>query len=151
MTIKRMRLIANMTQKTFAEYFDIPIRTLQDWEQDRRTPPDYVVELIKYKFKKERLGMLDFGEYKLKEVEENEMFYVAALDTNIMVSSNMYELSLYNTVGKIRVYHDGLCFGSPDQMDDWIKEKVIEHLISKGHIIQDGETVMGEKRWKISA
>lgn len=64
---------SNMTQREFAEYFNIPVRTLQNWETRHRNPPDYVVELIKYKMKKERLGMLkliekDHGEEKvLKE------------------------------------------------------------------------------------
>ena len=46
-----------MTQKEFAEYFNIPVRTIQDWEAGRRTPPVYVVELIEYKIEKEILTM----------------------------------------------------------------------------------------------
>ena len=45
-----------MTQKDFAEYFNIPVRTLQDWEHGKRIPPPYVVELIEYKVKKEGLA-----------------------------------------------------------------------------------------------
>lgn len=58
MTIKEIRSKANMTQKEFAEYFNIPYRTIQNWETGHRNPPEYVVELIKYKAEKERLGML---------------------------------------------------------------------------------------------
>lgn len=70
MDIKDIRLATNMTQKGFADYFNIPVRTLQDWEAEKRTPPAYVVELIKYKIKKERLGMLrliekDHGKVKV--------------------------------------------------------------------------------------
>jgi len=32
MDIKELRAQTRMTQKEFAEYFNIPIRTLQDWE-----------------------------------------------------------------------------------------------------------------------
>ena len=44
-----------MTQAQFSKYLNIPIRTIQEWEQGRRTPPVYVVELIKYKIEKEKL------------------------------------------------------------------------------------------------
>lgn len=49
MTIKDMRAKSGMTQKAFSDYLNIPKRTIEDWENDRRKPPDYVVELIKYK------------------------------------------------------------------------------------------------------
>lgn len=36
----------NMSQKDMANYFDIPLRTLQEWLQGRRTPPSYVVKMM---------------------------------------------------------------------------------------------------------
>ena len=57
-TIKELREQSRMSQSQFSNFLNIPIRTIQDWEQERRTPPPYVVELIEYKIKKERLGML---------------------------------------------------------------------------------------------
>lgn len=53
-TIKELREQSGMSQSQFSNFFNIPIRTIQDWEQERRTPPPYVVELIEYKIKKER-------------------------------------------------------------------------------------------------
>jgi DNA-binding transcriptional regulator YiaG len=55
MTIKEMRKACKMTQKEFCIYFEIPPRTLQAWENNLRTPPVYLVELIEYKLKKEGL------------------------------------------------------------------------------------------------
>ena len=55
MIIKEMRKQTKMTQKQFSEYFNIPKRTIEDWETDRRHPPQYVIELIEYKLKKEKL------------------------------------------------------------------------------------------------
>ena len=49
MTIKEMRAKSGMTQKAFSDYLNIPKRTIEDWENDRREPPDYIVELIEYK------------------------------------------------------------------------------------------------------
>lgn len=55
MNIKELRQAIGMTQKQFGEYFGIPKRTIEDWETERRRPPVYVVNLIEYKLKKEKL------------------------------------------------------------------------------------------------
>lgn len=45
--IKSLRMKMKMTQKELSEAcFDIPLRTIQDWESGKRTPPLYVVKLI---------------------------------------------------------------------------------------------------------
>ena len=44
-----MRTASGMSQVAFGELLNIPVRTIQEWEAERRTPPDYVVELIRYK------------------------------------------------------------------------------------------------------
>jgi putative transcriptional regulator len=36
--VRRIRKKLNMSQNTFAEYFGVPVRTIQDWEQGRRVP-----------------------------------------------------------------------------------------------------------------
>ena len=46
MDIKKIRERLNMTQREFAEYFEIPIRTIQEWEQERCKPPVYVIKMI---------------------------------------------------------------------------------------------------------
>ena len=46
MSITELRKRAGMTQKQFAEYFEIPVRSLQEWEQDRRQPPPYLEKLL---------------------------------------------------------------------------------------------------------
>ena len=140
-----------MTQQEFADYFNIPKRTLENWEAGTRKPPMYLIELIEYKIKKENLIMLNLGEYKLKDVEESEIFYVATIDTDIIVTANPKELAHYKTVGKLKVYHDGTYFGTPEEMDAWIADMVIEYLIEKGNLIEDGETVLGEKFYKLKA
>lgn len=44
-----------MTQKAFAEYFGIPIRTLQDWLAGKRKMPDYLLRLMIYKLEIENM------------------------------------------------------------------------------------------------
>lgn len=36
--VRRIRKKLNMSQNTFAEYFGVPVKTIQDWEQGRRVP-----------------------------------------------------------------------------------------------------------------
>lgn len=55
MNIKELRTASEMSQSKFAEYFSIPLDSLQNWEQGRRQCPDYLLLLIEYKLKKEKL------------------------------------------------------------------------------------------------
>ena len=49
----QLREQTGMNRKEFAEYLDIPYRTMQDWERDVRTMPSYVFALIEYKVRNE--------------------------------------------------------------------------------------------------
>ena len=53
--IKELRESVNMTRKEFSEHTGIPVRTLEDWEAARRTPPEYIPRLISYQLKFEEL------------------------------------------------------------------------------------------------
>jgi DNA-binding transcriptional regulator YiaG len=55
MDIKALCSRANLSQSKFATAVGIPVRTIQKWEQGERMPPDYVVKLIEYFLKNERL------------------------------------------------------------------------------------------------
>ena len=47
-----------MSQTKFGEYFGIPMRTIQNWENEssnRRECPKYLCDLMEYKLKKENL------------------------------------------------------------------------------------------------
>ena len=54
-TIKELREGTGMPRKEFAEHTGIPVRTLEDWESARRTPPEYIPRLVEYQFKYEEL------------------------------------------------------------------------------------------------
>ena len=47
MEIKELRMCTGLSQNKFVNMFEIPVATLKDWEQGRRTPPSYVVNMIK--------------------------------------------------------------------------------------------------------
>lgn len=46
MTIKEARLQAGLTRVQMSELLGIPIRTIQDWELDKRVPSEWVKRLI---------------------------------------------------------------------------------------------------------
>lgn len=55
MNIRELRKSVGMTQQAFADYFEMPKRTIEEWEGERRKPTDYLVKLMIYKLKKEGL------------------------------------------------------------------------------------------------
>lgn len=57
MNIKELRQLSEMAQKEFSEYFNIPKRSIENWEGDKRECPSYLLELMEYK------------EYKLRKEE----------------------------------------------------------------------------------
>ena len=44
--IKELRESTGMTQKAFAEMYDIPVSTLRKWEQGEAAPAPYIVKLL---------------------------------------------------------------------------------------------------------
>jgi DNA-binding transcriptional regulator YiaG len=48
--IKELRQRTGLSQAKFGEALGgIPLRTLQDWEHGKRTPPEWVVKLIAFR------------------------------------------------------------------------------------------------------
>ena len=63
--IRMLREQTGMNRKEFSMHVGIPVRTLEDWEAGRRTPPEYIPRLISYQFKYEKLMR------KLEQEENN--------------------------------------------------------------------------------
>ena len=47
MKIRELRKSTGMSQSQFAAYFGISVRNIQEWEQERKSPPPYLVGLLK--------------------------------------------------------------------------------------------------------
>ena len=56
--VKSLRESMNMNRREFCEYFDIPYRTVTDWESGKRSMPDYVFRLMEYKVRAEKILVL---------------------------------------------------------------------------------------------
>ena len=54
--LKKIRQETGMTQKEFARYFQIPLRTYEQWERGIREMPEYLLRLMLYKIRIEHLA-----------------------------------------------------------------------------------------------
>lgn len=50
--VKELRAATHMTQQMFADYFNIPFRTLQDWEANAHSCKPYLINLMEFKLRK---------------------------------------------------------------------------------------------------
>lgn len=48
MTIRDLRKKTGLSQAKFSDKYGIPRRTLEDWETEKRTPPDYVLDMLTF-------------------------------------------------------------------------------------------------------
>lgn len=57
MTIKEMRTLTGLSQVKFAEFIGTSRRNIENWESDKSPGncPDYVLQLIEYKLKNEKM------------------------------------------------------------------------------------------------
>lgn len=54
--IKELRESTGMNRREFCEYFEIPYRTVTEWERDNRHAPEYVLRLLEYYIRMEKLN-----------------------------------------------------------------------------------------------
>ena len=54
-SLRQLRERTGLNRRQFAEYFGIPYRTMQEWELGGRRVPDYLLRLMEYKVRIERL------------------------------------------------------------------------------------------------
>lgn len=54
--VKALRESTGMNRKEFCKYFGIPYRTVTEWERGNRKMPDYVLRLMEYQIKMEKIG-----------------------------------------------------------------------------------------------
>ena len=55
MTFKELRELSRMSRSEFSKYFDVPYRTVQNWELELRECPEYLLKLMQYKLEKENI------------------------------------------------------------------------------------------------
>ena len=102
----QLRESTGMNRKEFAEYLDIPYRTMSDWENNLRTMPSYVFSLIEYKIRAE------FGMKLPQELDPNTIGSVRrGLEDQIEQNDNNLDGIINNVVNVI----DDNANGIPDE------------------------------------
>ena len=51
MTFQELRAESGMNLTEFSKFFEIPYRTVQNWEYGQRECPDYLIKLMEFKLK----------------------------------------------------------------------------------------------------
>ena len=59
--IKELRKKTGLSQSKFSAKFEIPVRTLQQWEQGISAPPEYLVRMMAYIMSLEENGQKKEG------------------------------------------------------------------------------------------
>ena len=54
--VKELRESTGMNRREFCEYFQIPYRTVTVWERDNRHAPEYVLRLLEYYIRAEKMA-----------------------------------------------------------------------------------------------
>ncbi len=62
--ITELRESVGENRSEFSKHTGIPIRTIEDWEAGRRTPPEYIPRLIAYQLEYEKLTRKENKENK---------------------------------------------------------------------------------------
>lgn len=71
--IKQLREMTGMNRREFCEYFQIPYRTVTEWERDNRHAPEYVLRLLEYYIRMEKLEKQGKAHKdKTEEVKQSE-------------------------------------------------------------------------------
>lgn len=68
--IIELRESTGLNRKEFCDYFQIPYRTVTEWERDNRHAPEYLLRLLEYCIRTEKLkkGELAFTEGEMESL-----------------------------------------------------------------------------------
>ena len=72
--IKELRESTGMNRKEFCKYFQIPYRTVTEWELDNRHAPEYVLRLLEYYIQNEGLAQQKVTD-ECSEMEERSVLH----------------------------------------------------------------------------
>ena len=70
--IRHLRDSTGENRIQFAEHVGIPVRTIDDWENGRRVPPDYIPRMIAYQLELEKLKAEILEAKQAEAMEEAE-------------------------------------------------------------------------------
>ena len=121
----QLRESTGMNRTEFAEYLGIPYRTMQDWERDVRTMPNYVFALIEYKISAE------FGLKLPQELDPNTIGNVRrGLEDQVEQNDNNLDGIINNVVNVI----DDNANGIPDEDEKFYANQRAFEKVGAPHV-----------------
>jgi hypothetical protein len=88
-----------MSRKEFSEHTGIPVRTLEDWEAGRRTPPEYIPRLLAYQIKFEEKAKRNVS--VIQDAEDNEIIFIGS-ELPSEYAGSVYTKKLKGTAAKAK-------------------------------------------------
>lgn len=70
MDMKEIRKKTGLSQRKFAAKYEIPQITVESWEQEVRTPPAYVLDLLNFKVEAEKIKPMGYVFIDMTEEEQ---------------------------------------------------------------------------------
>lgn len=94
LNIREMRKNTGMTQREFADRFDIPVGTLRRWEYGESTPAPYVLKMI--------ANQLPVGNNAYRKIcVDNEIFYFD-INTNTIMDSKGTGITINVDINEVK-------------------------------------------------
>lgn len=72
--LTQLRYDMGVNRKVFAEFFGIPLRTVEDWEAGRRKMPEYLLRLMVYRVKLN--VMQENNPYETEDIETSKKIHI---------------------------------------------------------------------------
>jgi len=117
MTVKEIREYSGLSRSEFSRTYEIPLRTLEDWESEKRNAPNYVIEMLRrIVVENEELKSLDcYSENVLHELGYCYAWLLYVLTkngTNPYYASDIFPIKYF-----IMVYKKAVSIGIPAELD----------------------------------
>lgn len=129
MKINEIRTLTGLSRVRFAERYGIPLRTVEDWESGRSTPPEYIVPLL------ERAVREDFGQRPI-------LYYVTELNPKGLVEEENTLLVTKNIYKAKSVARDAAYINERDKTGEKVEIRVyVNDIEEEGCTCFDYDTV----------
>lgn len=107
MTIQEIRKETGLSRAAFSKKYEIPVRTLEEWEAGRRKPPAYVLKLLEGATAADRKS----GRQELAEVRSTELGEGFSITE---YKSSDYKVTVTRSPGMVSIKADPLLLNLPE-------------------------------------
>ena len=108
MDTKKLRLLVNMSQRDFANYFGIPLGTVRNWEQGIAKPPEYVFQMIETSIRRDKMINVETIKFikmldELAELSKNDIKEFSEATQDNRYEKIFYDINSEDEDGRYKV------------------------------------------------